>query len=169
MSALVDVQERAFEGRRVTLRTRAPFEEVAARFVAAFPLIDRDALDRFVAAGDAAGLRSFLERAAPGIAFNTFLWLDQGGAMSLLGAPLKSRFYLVGNALIAQGMFALEPAAGLSAPVRIVVSEAADGTTCIDYDEPSSSFGTFPRLRDSPVPPMLDAKFREALRAIAGA
>jgi hypothetical protein len=167
MTSSVEIQARPFEGRRITLRTRTPFEQVVARLEAAFPLIDRNQIDLIVAAGDGAGLRNFLERSAPGVSFNVFLWLDQGGAMSLLGTPLKSRFYLVGNALIAQGMLALEPAAGLSAPVRIVVSEAADGATHIDYDEPTSIFGQFPTLRESTVPPMLDEKLREALTAIA--
>jgi hypothetical protein len=167
MNSAVEIEVRPFEGRRITLRTRTPFGHVVARLEATFPLVDLKQIELLVAAGDGAALRAFLERSAPGISFNVFLSLDQGGAMSLLGTPLKSRFYLVGNALIAQRMFALEPAAGLSAPVRIVVSEAADGFTHIDYNEPTSIFGQFPSLRESPVPPMLDEKLREALTAIA--
>jgi len=54
-----------------------------------------------------------------------------------------------------------------SAPVRVVVREAADAATHIDYDEPTSIVGQFPTLRESMVPPMVDETRREALTAIA--
>ncbi|HEX8796194.1 MAG TPA: DUF302 domain-containing protein [Polyangiaceae bacterium] len=167
MKESVEIDRRPFEGRRITLRTRTPFDQVVARLEATFPRIDPNQIDAIVVAGDGPGLRGFLERSAPGTSFNVFFSLDQGGAMTLLGTPLKARFYLVGNALIAQRLFALEPAAGLSAPVRIVISEAADGATHIDYEEPTSVFGQFATLRESPVPRLLDEKLREALTAIA--
>jgi hypothetical protein len=157
--------ERSFVGRRVTLSSAAPFQTVVQRLEAAFPPIEPREIDALVARGDPGALRSFLEASAPDMRFNTFQILDQGGAMSLLGTPIASRAYLVGNALIAQRMFELEPAAGLGAPVRVVVTEGPEGRTHIDYDEPSSTFSQFPTLARSPVPPMLDAKLRQAFLA----
>jgi len=150
-----------FQGRRISLRSAAPFEEVVTSFEASFPPIDPAEIDQIVAQKDPDTLRIFFERKAPGSSFNAFHMLDQGSAMTLLGTQLKSHYYLVGNALIAQEMFARESAAGLCAPVRVVVTETADGGTQIDYDEPSSIFSQFPTLADSPIPPMLDLKLRE--------
>lgn len=158
-----------FHGRRISLRSAAPFEAVVARFELSFPPIDPAEIDQVVAQGDPGDLRAYFEGKAPGPSFNVFQMLDQGSAMTLLGTPLRSRYYLVGNALIAQGMFALESATGLCAPVRVVITETGEDGTQIDYDEPTSIFSQFPALVDSPIPPMLDLKLRELfVGALAG-
>lgn len=162
----VSSAEYPFQARRISLGSAAPFDAVVARFETAFPPIDPAEIDARVAQGDGEALRAFFEARAPGLSFNAFQMLDQGGAMTLLGTNLKSRYYLVGNALIAQRMFALEPATGLCAPVRVVVTEVPGGGTRIDYDQPTSIFSQFPTLAGSPVPPLLDVKLREAFTAV---
>lgn len=163
----VRTESHSFSGRRITLVTRTPFAQVTERLEAALPSLDPRELDALIDEGEAGALQAYLEKKTRGASFNLFMKMRQGLAMSDLGTPLKANLYLIGNALIAQSMFAVEPAAGLGAPVRVVVTEAADGTTHIDYDEPSSIFSQFSTLRDSKVPSMLDQKFREALTAFA--
>lgn len=164
----VQVETQSFTGRRVTLRSDAAFAEVIDRFTAAFPPIDTAVIDGLARDRDERALRAYLEAKAPGATFNTFHSLDQGAPMTALGTPLESRCFLVGNALIAQGLFERERAAGLCAPVRVVVTSTGDGTQ-IDYDEPTSIFSQFPSLSGSAVPGMLDAKLGALFRAVLGA
>ncbi|MHB1846693.1 MAG: DUF302 domain-containing protein [Deltaproteobacteria bacterium] len=164
----VKMESHSFTGRRITLITRTPFAQVVERLEGTFPSLEPKEIDALVDKGDAGALQAYLEKKTPGASFSVFMTMRQGLAMSDLGTPLKANLYLIGNALIARSMFAVEPAAGLGAPVRVVVTEAADGTTHIDYDEPSSMFSQFSTLRDSTVPSMLDQKFREALTSFAG-
>jgi hypothetical protein len=60
--------------------------------------------------------------------------------MRLAGIPIESKFYLVGNAVTARGLFEYTGAAGLGAPVRVCVSQR-------DGEE----------TRPSSVPALLDA------------
>ncbi len=124
-------------------------------------------MEALIKRGDGAALQAYLEKTTPAEGFSVFTRMPQGEVMSALGTSLKATLYLIGNALTARSMFALEPATGLGAPVRVVVTEVADGTTHIDYDEPSSVFSQLPTLAESKVPAMLDEKFREAFAAFA--
>jgi uncharacterized protein (DUF302 family) len=65
---------------------------------------------------------------------------------------------LVGNAVIARGLFEYSGAAGLGAPVRVCVSQRDGEETRIDLDLPSAFFSKFPEMQPSSVPALLDAK-----------
>lgn len=73
------------------------------------------------------------------------------------GIPIELKFYLVGNAIIARGLFEYSGAAGLGAPVRVCVSQRNGEETRIDMDQPSAFFSQFPEIRPSSVPALLDA------------
>ena len=75
--------------------------------------------------------------------------------MRLAGIPIESKFYLVGNAVIARGLFRYTAASGLGAPVRICVSQRDGEETRIDLDQVSASS---PNSRTAPsdVPQLLD-------------
>src|SRR6266849_1925331 len=66
--------------------------------------------------------------------------------------------FLVGNAVIARGLFEYSGAAGLGAPVRVCVSQRDGEETRIDMDQNSAFFSKFPEMRPSSVPALLDAK-----------
>ena len=83
---------------------------------------------------------------------------EQGSSIRLAGTPIESKFYLVGNAVIARGLFEYTGAAGLGAPVRICVSQRDGEDTRIDMDLPSAFFSKFPQTRPSSVPALLDEK-----------
>lgn len=57
-------------------------------------------------------------------------------------------------------------AAGLYAPLRLLVYEIGEGKTCLEYDRPSSLFGQFHNDRITAVAEMLDRKLEEL---VAGA
>ena len=69
---------------------------------------------------------------------------------------MACRFYLIGNAVIVNGLFRYGAAAGLGAPVRVCVSQNEGEDVRIDLDEPTAFFSQFPELRDSDVPGLLD-------------
>ncbi len=85
----------------------------------------------------------------------------------LAGIPIESRFYLFGNATIAQGLFRFSPRAGLGAPVRFCVSQRDGEAAQIDIDLPSSFFRQIPELAASPVPQELDERMIGILTKIA--
>jgi len=80
---------------------------------------------------------------------------------------VESKFYLVGNAVIARGVFEYTGAAGLGAPVRVCVSQRDGEQTRIDLDLPSADFSKFPETRPSSVPALLDAKLVKVLEDAA--
>jgi uncharacterized protein (DUF302 family) len=78
--------------------------------------------------------------------------------MRLAGIPIESKFYLVGNAVVARGLFQYTAAAGLGAPVRICVSQRDGEGTRIDLDEVTAFFSQFPETNPSEVPKLLDVE-----------
>ena len=68
---------------------------------------------------------------------------DHGLLLSLAGQQRKGVQYVVGNPLIAIEMTRHNLAAGLYAPLRVLVYEDDRGRTCLEYDKPSSLFGQF--------------------------
>jgi uncharacterized protein (DUF302 family) len=87
--------------------------------------------------------------------------------MRLAGIPIESKFYLVGNAVIARGLFEYSGAAGLGAPVRICVSQRDGEQTRIDMDHQLSFFSKFPEMKPSSVPALLDEKLTKFFEQIA--
>ena len=67
----------------------------------------------------------------------------------------------VGNPLIAVEMTRHVIGAGLYAPLRVLIYEAEDGKTRIEYDKPSSLFGQFGDERVSRVAASLDQKLQD--------
>jgi hypothetical protein len=74
----------------------------------------------------------------------------------LAGIPIDCRFYLIGNAVIVNGLFRYGATAGLGAPVRVCISQNEGEQVRIDLDEPTAFFSQLPELRGSKVPGILD-------------
>ena len=152
----------------VTIQSKKSFAQVTREVEALFQRYDLPELARLTAAGDTAQLASFVERTGEPTGFAIFFQLDQGSTQRLAGIPIESRFYLFGNATIAQGLFRYSASAGLGAPVRFCVSQREAQDTRIDIDLPTAFFGQFPELRESKVPAELDARMIPLLERIAG-
>src|SRR5437899_3741955 len=72
--------------------------------------------------------------------FMRFLTVDHGAWMARVGLNAKARMYTIGNPVIARTTREHDIAAGLNAPVRLMIYESpASWATRVTYDLPSSS------------------------------
>jgi hypothetical protein len=145
-----------FDGVLVTIRSRKSFFEVTQAIERTLPRFHIPKLMEYVTHGDRPGVEAYV--ASTSDPFSIFFDFEQGSTMRLAGIPIESKFYLVGNAVIARGLFEYSGAAGLGAPVRICVSQRDGEQTRIDMDQNVSFFSKFPEMKPSSVPALLDAK-----------
>jgi uncharacterized protein (DUF302 family) len=103
-------------------------------------------------------LEAYVDEISAPSNFSIFWEMEQGPTMRLAGIPIESKFYLVGNAVIARGLFRYTGAAGLGAPVRICVSQRDGEETRIDLDQVAAFFSKFPETAPSDVPQRLDTE-----------
>jgi len=99
---------------------------------------------------------------------SVFLKRDHGMLVGLYGNVRDAVQYEIGNPLTASKMTRYRLAAGLYAPLRVIIYEKADGGSCIEYDLPSSLFGQFGDDRVTDVARGLDVALARALSAAAG-
>jgi uncharacterized protein (DUF302 family) len=116
--------------------------------------------------GNPEAARAKLESMAGPSGFMLFRTSDHGAVLRLVGQPRKAIQYLLGNPLIAVEMTRHAIGAALYAPLRVLLYEAEEGTTCVEYDLPSSLFGQFGSEDVDRVAESLDRKL-EALIATA--
>jgi uncharacterized protein (DUF302 family) len=145
-----------FDGVLLTIRSRKSFFEVTQAIESSLQRFYVPKLMEYVTHGDRAGVEAYVDSTSK--PFSIFWDMEQGSTMRLAGIPIESKFYLVGNAVIARGLFEYSGAAGLGAPVRVCVSQRDGEETRIDMDLPSAFFSKFPETRPSSVPALLDEK-----------
>ncbi len=148
-----------FDGLLLTIRSRKSFFEVTQAIERSLPRFYVPKLMEYVTHGDRAGVEAYVDSTSK--PFSIFWDMEQGSTMRLAGIPIESKFYHVGNAVIARGLFEYSGAAGLGAPVRVCVSQRDGEETRIDMDLPSAFFSKFPERRPSSVPALLDEKLIE--------
>jgi uncharacterized protein (DUF302 family) len=147
-----------FDGVLITIRSEKSFAEVTTAIESRLQRFSTAKLMEYVTHADREGLEAYVAEVSAPSKFSIFWEFEQGSTMRLAGIPVESKFYLVGNAVIARGLFRYTGAAGLGAPVRICVSQRDGEQTRIDMDLPSAFFGKFPEMRESDVPALLDAE-----------
>jgi hypothetical protein len=145
-----------YDGVLLTIRSRKSFFEVTQAIESNMQRFHIPKLMEYVTHRDRAGVDAYVDSTSKPMAI--FWDFEQGSTMRLAGIPIESKFYLVGNAVIARGLFEYTGAAGLGAPVRICVSQRDGEDTRIDMDLPSAFFSKFPETRPSSVPALLDDK-----------
>jgi hypothetical protein len=138
----------------LTIRSRKSFFEVTQAIESSMQRFHTPKLMEFVTHGNRAGVEAYVDATSKPMAI--FWDFEQGSTMRLAGIPIESKFYLVGNAVIARGLFQYTGAAGLGAPVRICVSQRDGEETRIDMDLSSAFFSKFPETQASTVPALLD-------------
>jgi len=147
-----------FYGVLVTIRSRKSFFELTQAIEKTLQRFHIPKLMEYVTHGDRAGVEAYVDSVSRPLQFSIFWDFEQGSVMRLAGIPIESKFYLVGNAVIARGLFEYSGAAGLGAPVRICVSQRDGEQTRIDLDQNVSFFSKFPEMKPSSVPALLDEK-----------
>lgn len=100
------------------------------------------------------------------------LWLslvrNHGELTAADGLRSKAMQYEIGNPLTAERMTRHVLAAGLYAPLRIILYEYPQGRVFFEYDLPSSFFGQFGDDRVTPVGRELDDEIASVLEQAGG-
>jgi uncharacterized protein (DUF302 family) len=151
----------------VTIRSTRSFADVTGEIERLFQRYDIDKFRDLTAQGDTEKLAAYVKQVGEPTGFGIFFQMDQGSIMRLAGIPIESRFYLFGNATIAQWLFRYSASAGLGAPVRFCVSQRDGEETRIDIDLPTSFFTQLPELSASSVPAELDERMLPLLERAA--
>ena len=147
----------------VRLATDKPFEEVAKAFERQLGRFDPDVYEYLAASGDAERAKAKIEAMVGTSGFMLFRTTDHGTLLSILGEKKKAIQYILGNPLIAIQMTRHNLAAGLYAPLRVLVYRDDRGRTCLEYDKPSSLFGQFNDDRITSVASTLDRKLEDLI------
>src|ERR1700694_3532088 len=150
------VTETEFTWKLITLRPKKSFAEVTSALEGLFRMVDLPKLASMTEVRDQAGIQAYFQEISGDHEFSIFFKLDQGSTQRLAGIPIDCRFYLIGNAVIVNGLFRYGATAGLGAPVRVCISQNGGEQVRIDLDEPTAFFNQFPELRGSKVPGILD-------------
>lgn len=151
----------SMEDMHVAVRTAAPFDEVVRRLESAIGKDKFQEYSQIVAStSDWNEFQQKISTLVGSSGFMEFLEVNHGQWMTLTGAHLKSKMYVIGNPLIAQQVLPHNPATGLYVPVRISVYEEHNeqNQTCISYDRPSALFEKFEDERIGAVGRLLDSK-----------
>jgi hypothetical protein len=98
-----------------------------------------------------------------------FLVRNHGGLLAADGRNAKAMQYEIGNPLTAERMTRHVLAAGLYAPLRVVLYEDESGKAIFEYDLPSSLFSQFGDEQVAQVGRELDAELEAALQSASAA
>jgi uncharacterized protein (DUF302 family) len=156
-----------FDGILVTIRSQKSFFEVTKSLESRLQRFSVPRQMEYVGHADREGLEAYVDQAAAPTGFSIFWEMEEGPTMRLAEIPIESKFYLVGNAVTARGLFRYTAAAGLGAPVRVCVSQRDGEETRIDLDQVTSFFAKFPETAPSEVPGLLDSKLITIFEDIA--
>ncbi|OSI71629.1 hypothetical protein BSZ22_10860 [Bradyrhizobium canariense] len=116
---------------------------------------------------DVESLRAALKRIAgeDGLAIH-YIALH-GDLLALKGERRPLTAYYIGNVLSAVDMTNVNPAAGLYAPLRVVVYANAKGGTTMEYDKPTSMFGQFNNAEIDAMAQSLDQRLLTFLKKVS--
>jgi uncharacterized protein (DUF302 family) len=147
-----------FGGILITIRSGKSYFEVTKVIEERLQRFSVPKLMEYVTHGDREGVEAYVDEVSSPSKFSIFWEMEQGSTMRLAGIPIESKFYLVGNAVVARDLFRYSAAAGLGAPVRVCVSQRDGEETRIDLDQVTAFFSQFPETRPSDVPRLLDTE-----------
>jgi uncharacterized protein (DUF302 family) len=153
--------ESAVEVRHVLVEVRADFESFTENVEQALGRFDASLYQDIGTAPRAAQER--LEKAAGEQGLMLFNIQDHGQLLNIVGAPKKAKQYVLGNPLIAITMTRHDIRAALYAPLRMLVYQADDQATRVEYDLPSSLFGQFNNPEVTKVAESLDMKLAKLI------
>jgi uncharacterized protein (DUF302 family) len=156
------VTRRALQVEHITLKTTKKFAEVEAALEGSVPQLD-PAIAAALAHGDEQRATE-LERSAE---LFIFLKRDHGALLQVTGRPRKAVQYEIGNPHTASKMTRHRLAAGLYAPLRVILYEDETGGSIFEYDRPSALFGQYGDERVTEVGRHLDAALEAVLHKAA--
>jgi uncharacterized protein (DUF302 family) len=160
----VNVTRRTVDMVHVVVESTKPFAVVRAALESTVPQLDPE-IPELVANGVTDRLKQRLDAAAELSIFSQF---DHGSLLGIYGKQLGAVQYLIGNPLTASTMTRYGVAAGLYAPLRVILYGTEEGGARFEYDLPSSLFGQFGDDRITEVAYGLDIALSRVLSSAAG-
>ncbi|HEV3261546.1 MAG TPA: DUF302 domain-containing protein [Gemmataceae bacterium] len=155
------MNESRFTVEHLRFTSDKPFGEVTAAFEARLGKFDPEVYKDLGEDGDPKAVRTRIEAMAGPSGFMLFGKSDHGRLLRLVGQQRQAVQYVVGNPLFAVEMTRHAIGASLYAPLRVLIYEANDGKTRIEYDRPSSLFGQFGDERVGRMAAALDQKLED--------
>lgn len=170
VSAQVDdqarVASRLVSVEHVSIRSSLTFAQVKSNLEARIQRYPAR-IAAMLADGDAARARVELEQLAAPTGLTILNSLNHGNALAMAGGQRNVIQYGIGNVLTATEMTRHRLAAGLYAPIRVVLYEDSRGSTSIEYDRPSSNFALFGDEAIDKVAQKLDLQLQALLLDIS--
>ncbi|ROZ75766.1 DUF302 domain-containing protein [Ramlibacter sp. WS9] len=157
------VSTRPLTVEHIRISSKRSFDDVKTALESRVRFVQVDLLIPYLQKKDMAGARAELERLAAPTGLSILYSLNHGAALAMDGRPRKAVGYGIGNVLTAVSMNKHDVAAGLYAPIRVILYEGADGTAVFEYDRPSSMFGLLGNASINSVAGQLDAALKELL------
>ena len=157
------VSTRPLTVEHIRIGSKKSFDEVKTALESRVRSVQVDFLIPYLKKGDIAGARAELERLAAPTGLSILYSLNHGAALAMDGGHRKAVGYGIGNVLTAASMNKHNMAAGLYAPVRVILYEGADGTAVFEYDRPSSMFGLLGNASVDSVAAQLDVSLKDLL------
>ena len=154
--------ERKIEVRHVSLEIKADFESFTQTLEKSLGRFDSSLAKDLET--DPRSVEKRLEASAGEEGLMLFNVQEHGKLLNIVGAPTKAKQYVLGNPLIAVTMTRRDIRAALYAPLRVLVYEANDQSTRIEFDQPSSLFGQFGNPDVTTVARSLDTKLSNLIK-----
>jgi uncharacterized protein (DUF302 family) len=154
--------ERKIEVRHVSLEIDADFESFARTLEQSLGRFDSSLNKDFET--NPRSVEERLKAAAGQEGLMLFDVQEHGKLLNIVGSPRKDKQYVLGNPLIAVTMTRHDIRAALYVPLRVLVYEADDRSTRIEFDQPSSLFGQFDNSDVTTVARSLDTKLANLIK-----
>ena len=138
-----------------------PYEEVRAA-LEKLPRFD-DRIRALLHYGEIARVTDELKHLQGDAGLVIFSVATHGEWLQILSDKRNARQYVIGNVLVSTQMTQHELAAGLYAPLRVMLYENGAGTATFEYDRPSTLFGQYGDERVTAVAKDLDRQIYDAL------
>ena len=113
--------------------------------------------------GEIARVKAELKKLQGDAGLVIFSVATHGDWLQILSGKRHAAQYVIGNVLVSTQMTRHELAAGLYAPLRIILYENKAGTATFEYDRPYSLFGQYHNESVTAVAKELDQKIFDAL------
>jgi hypothetical protein len=148
----------------VTIACGRPFEAVRDALIKDVPALDPQLTKLLTGANT----EEIGKRRTAGPKLWLFETRDHGALVAAEGHTKKAIQFEIGNPLTAERMTRHRLAAGLYAPLRIVLYEDEQGRAVFEYDLPSSLFSQFGDEEIAQTGRELDEELKQALMSAAG-
>jgi uncharacterized protein (DUF302 family) len=161
----VEVTSAPLAVEHIIIKTRKPYPEVKAG-IEKLGRFD-DGMRAMLVKNDIDGLRNAAQRIAGVDGLAIHYVAQHGDLLALQGERRLLVAYYIGNILSATEMTKVNPAAGLYAPLRVVVYANEQGGTTMEYDRPTSMFGQFKNAEIDAMAQSLDQRLLTFLKKVS--